>query len=195
MVDSIYSMDFAILDFIREHITCRFLDVFLGIFTTLGNAGIVWIAVALAMLCTKKHRLLGIKLAAALIICLLVGNLGLKPLVARPRPFLINTAVIPTISPPSGFSFPSGHTFSAFASSTVMLLDRPRYTKAGVICIISAVIIAFSRLYFYVHYPTDVLVGVIMGAAAAFAVHNIFKAVMRRRSTETDTDKNLSSQD
>ena len=55
-MELIRSIDFSVLDFIREHLSCRFLDIFLGIFTTLGNGGIVWIVLTVGLLISKKHR-------------------------------------------------------------------------------------------------------------------------------------------
>ena len=87
----------------------------------------------------------------------------LKPLIARLRPFTVNTAIELLIPPPSDFSFPSGHTFASFASATAILKNNRRL---GIPAIILAVLIAFSRLYLYVHYPTDVFFGLLLGILA-----------------------------
>lgn len=166
----IQSIDFAVLDFIREHLSCRFLDIFLGIFTYLGNFGAVWIAVTLFMLISKKHRRLGIVMAIGLIFCLLTGNVLLKNLVARDRPFIVNTDIIPIISPPSGYSFPSGHSYSSFMAAAIMSKYSRRLAAAA---IPGAILIAFSRLYFYVHFPTDVLIGSVMGIVFGLVIYKL----------------------
>lgn len=99
-------------------------------------------------------------MGCALILCLLIGNLFLKPVVARVRPFDINTAIDILIKKPLDFSFPSGHTMSSFAAATVLIyMDK----KIGAISLILATIIGFSRLYLYVHYPSDVVIGLLIG--------------------------------
>ena len=155
----IYNMDIAILDWIQSVFKCAFLDWFMPIVTSLGNAGIVWIIICVLLLIYKKTRKYGVMMGCALILCLL-GNLFLKPVVARVRPFDINTAIDILIKKPLDFSFPSGHTMSSFAAATVLIyMDK----KIGAISLILATIIGFSRLYLYVHYPSDVIVGLFMG--------------------------------
>ena len=101
--------EFVVLDWIQEHLACAFLDTFIPIFTSLGNAGICWIIAALVLICTKKYRANGIVMLLALLVGALIGNLTLKPLIARPRPcWEIN--MTPLIPIPEDFSFPSGHT-------------------------------------------------------------------------------------
>ncbi|MDU4939810.1 MAG: phosphatase PAP2 family protein [Clostridium sp.] len=156
----IYNMDITILDWIQSVFKCAFLDWFMPIVTSLGNAGIVWIIICVLLLTYKKTRKYGVMMGCALILCLLIGNLFLKPVVARVRPFDINTAIDILIKKPLDFSFPSGHTMSSFAAATVLIyMDK----KIGVISLILATIIGFSRLYLYVHYPSDVIVGLFMG--------------------------------
>ena len=156
----IYNMDIAILDWFQSVFKCAFLDWFMPIVTSLGNAGIVWIIICVLLLIYKKTRKYGVMMGCALILCLLIGNLFLKPVVARVRPFDINTAIDILIKKPLDFSFPSGHTMSSFAAATVLIyMDK----KIGAISLILATIIGFSRLYLYVHYPSDVIVGLFMG--------------------------------
>lgn len=166
----IQSIDFAVLDYIREHLSCRFLDIFLGILTYMGNGGAVWIAVTIFMLISKNHRRLGIVMAIGLIFCLLTGNILLKNLVARDRPFIVNTDIIPIISPPSGYSFPSGHSYSSFMAAAILSKYSRRLAAAA---IPGAVLIAFSRLYFYVHFPTDVLIGSVMGIVFGLVIYKL----------------------
>lgn len=138
------------------------LDAVLGLFTTLGNSGVIWIAVAIVLLCTKRYRKEGLALSLALLLCLLFGNLLLKNVIARMRPFLANPEIRLLISPPSGYSFPSGHTYSSFAAAFVLHRTDRRFSVPA---FLAAALIGFSRIYFQVHYLTDVLAGVLLGLA------------------------------
>ena len=181
MADAIYSIDFTVLEFIHGHLSCGFMDVLMKIFTYAGNGGAVWIALTLILLFTKKHRRLGIAMAIGLVSCLVIGNLLMKNLIARDRPFIVRPEILLAISPPSGYSFPSGHSFSSFVSAAILA----RYSsKAAVIAIPTAVLIAFSRLYFSVHFPTDVLCGTALGIVIGLAV---YKLVMKKASPLPDT--------
>lgn len=118
--------------------------------TALGNAGILWIIITVIFLLSKKYRNTGFVMAAALILDLIGCNLILKPLVARERPFEINSAVNLLISAPKDYSFPSGHTAASFAAVGAMCFTKYKQWKIfGVI----ALIIAFSRLYLIRAFP------------------------------------------
>lgn len=160
------SVEFAILDFIRNNLTSPIMDKIMVFITTLGNAGAIWIVLTLLMLCSKKYRRTGIMLGAGLVVCLIVGNLILKPLIARPRPFLVKEGIRLIINAPRDFSFPSGHTLSSVICAVILFL---RHRNMGIYALILAVVIAFSRLYLYVHFPSDVLFGAIIGVIIAFA--------------------------
>lgn len=167
MLDAIYEIDFAILAFIREHLSCSAMDVLLKLFTYAGNWGIVWIAITIGLLISKKHRKLGISMAIGLLVCLAIGNLLMKPLIARDRPFIADPSITLVISPPTDYSFPSAHSFSSFVSASILA----KYSrKAAVFAIPGAILIAFSRLYFCVHFPTDVICGAALGIIAGLTV-------------------------
>lgn len=170
-MELLYSIDFAILEAIQQ-IRCAFLDYFFAFFSYLGNAGFIWIATGLALLFFRKTRATGAILLAALTITFLIGHFGIKPLVARPRPFLVNTSVNLFIGAPSDHSFPSGHSSTAAACATVLLI---REKKLGFIALAVAVLIMFSRLYNYVHYPSDVLCGAVLGILCALLTIFVFK--------------------
>lgn len=172
-MDFIKNIDFSILNFIQNNCRNVYMDTFMPIITMLGNSGALWIGIAIIILINKKYRKYGYMLVVALILTLIIGNLTLKPLVGRLRPFdvipLINGLLI---NNPLDFSFPSGHTMCSFASSIVMLkLNK----NLGIFCIILSSIIGFSRLYLYVHYPSDVLVGMIIGVLVGSATVRLFK--------------------
>lgn len=129
--------------------------------TSLGNAGFIWILLAAVLLAVPRTRRTGLVLAAALLFDLLFCNLLLKPLAARIRPFDVNTSVQLLIPAPQDFSFPSGHTAASFAAVAALYLSGGKRLWKAVLLL--AVLIAFSRLYLYVHYPTDVLGGAAVG--------------------------------
>ena len=152
--------EIKILDFIRERLACPFLDAVMPLITSLANGGIIWIIAAVLLLIFKKSRKTGFSVALALITGLIIGNLILKNLVGRIRPYEFNEGVEILVARLSDYSFPSGHTLASFEAATVLLI---RDKRLGVPALVLAVAIAFSRLYLYVHYPTDVLAGIILG--------------------------------
>ncbi len=183
-MEAILGFDFAILDFIRENITNPVLDVVMKIITGSGNAGIIWIAAALLCLIFKKTRKAGVCMAIALILGLVICNLTLKPIIARPRPFMLREEIELIISAPSGFSFPSGHTVSSFAAAFGLFIY---HKKLGIVALIWAILVAVSRLYMYVHYPTDVLTGIVIGILCAVIgmviVNKFYEPVSKRLTT------------
>ena len=128
--------------------------------TKLGDAGIFWIILTLIFLIIPKMRKTGVTMAAALIVDLLLCNVLLKNLVARTRPYDVNTTVELLVAKLRDYSFPSGHTTSSFAATTVMFFMHP---ILAIPMLFLAALIAFSRTYLLVHYITDVLAGVALG--------------------------------
>ncbi|MDD6023573.1 MAG: phosphatase PAP2 family protein [Oscillospiraceae bacterium] len=156
----ITELDFRILDWIREHLQCGFLDGAMQAVSFLGEAGWVFVLIAVAMLLRKETRPVGLAIAVSLALSLLVCNGVLKNLVARPRPFHLRPETLLIVSPPGEFSFPSGHTSAAFAFAGAMLGMKNRYRWAAMAF---GILMGFSRLYLYVHFPTDVIGGVVSG--------------------------------
>lgn len=168
----ITQIDFTILDFLHEKLSCAFLDYFFRFFTLLGNGGIVWFIAAAILLCSKKYRRGGIVMLCALALGFLTGNLIFKPLVARARPCWINDSVTLLISVPRDYSFPSGHTLSSVICCTVLMKLNRKFTFFALPL---AVLIAFSRLYLYVHFPSDVLFSVGYGILIGILVFKLSK--------------------
>lgn len=158
--------ELKVLDFIHEHFTCDFLDFFMPLITKFGDKGIFWISVAVLLIIFKKTRKTGITMGLALALGAVICNLILKNAVARIRPYEINPIMSAELLVPalSDFSFPSGHTVASFEAATVLLINDRRF---GIPSLVLAVLIAFSRLYLYVHYPTDVLFGAVLGISVA----------------------------
>ena len=164
--------DLPILDWIAEHLGCPALNIIMPAITHLGDGGILWILLALVLLCLPKYRKTGFAMGCALLMGLLICNLCLKPVIGRMRPFdyqLLHGRVIPLlIEAPKDFSFPSGHTIASFEAATALLI---RHRKLGIAAMVLAGLIAFSRLYLYVHYPTDVLTSIVLGVGIGILAH------------------------
>lgn len=164
-------MDFAILNAIQEYLRSPFLDAVMPFVTHLGDLGIIWLVAAAALVAQPKRRIYGIAVVIALILAVIVGSLILKPLIGRVRPYEAVGGFPLLIPPPSGDSFPSNHSMASFAAATVICL----LPKAGrgvlaikIAAVVVAALIAFSRLYLYVHFPSDILIGAIIGIALGF---------------------------
>ena len=144
------------------------LDRLMSGISTLGNGGLCFILLGLVLLCFRKTRRMGAAVLLSLLAGLLVGNLGLKPLVMRRRPCWIDESVPLLLSVPKDYSFPSGHSLAAFETAVSIFLYHRR---AGVVMLLFAALMAFSRMYLFVHFPTDVLAGILLGTFLAWFVH------------------------
>lgn len=171
------NIELAILDFIRDNLTHPMLDSVMKFITFFGDAGWFWIVLGVVLLFFKKTRKMGITVCFALLLNLLLCNITLKPLVARVRPFDLAEGGELIITKPSDFSFPSGHTSVSFAGASAIFAHDKKY---GIFALIFAVLIAISRLYLYVHFPTDVLAGAIVGAFCAMVSYYTFKAIFKK---------------
>ena len=160
ILQSIQQLDGEILLLIQQYLRTDMLTPFMKSVTFLGNGGWFWILCADVLLAVPKTRKPGYAAALSLIFGAIVTNLLLKNIVARPRPFAEIAALIPMITKPKDFSFPSGHTTASFAVALVMLRMLPK--KFGIPAVVLAALVAFSRLYLGVHYPTDVLAGFVI---------------------------------
>ncbi len=164
------SFDLPILDWIQANLQSGFMDLIMPIITLFGEDGIFWIAWALILICIPKTRKTGVGMIIALLLGLLICNATLKPLVQRPRPYdfqwtEFGREIQLLIEAQHDYSFPSGHTIACFEASVVLMLNDKRM---GIPALIIAVLCSFSRLYLYVHYPTDVLASIVLGTALAF---------------------------
>lgn len=151
--------------------------------TSLGNAGIIWICLAVVLLLIPRTRKSGFIVMSALVLDVILCNGILKHVFARVRPCDINTAVQLLVARPTDYSFPSGHTAASFAAvSALFFAGEKKLWKPSLVI---AVLIAFSRLYLYVHYPTDILGGIVVGIACGYVgklcVEHASKLIMHRR--------------
>ena len=165
---SAISFDLPVLDWIQANMQSGFMDKFMPFITKFGDHGTFWMIVAALLFLFPKTRKTGLGMAIAMMIGLLVCNVTLKPLVGRIRPYDLQAELGVTIQllgeRMHDFSFPSGHTIASFEAAVVMLKNSK---KLGIPAMILAVLISFSRLYLYVHYPTDVIASIILGTLFA----------------------------
>lgn len=192
-------MEIKILDWIQSMRT-PIGDNAIPVITKLGDAGMVWIFLSAVLFIIPKTRKSGAILAAALCVDVVLCNGILKNLFRRIRPCDVNTSIQLLVARPDDFSFPSGHTAASFAAVTaLMLVGKRKYQKGMPVCqkktaierklwipaLALAVFIAFSRLYLYVHYPTDILGGIAVGIFAGYAGNWIVDQLGKRRKNES----------
>ncbi len=163
-------MEFYILNFIQEHLRNGVLDKLMPIVSFMGKLSLIWIILTAVCLLVKKTRPLGRSLACDMIFNLIACNGIIKTIVGRMRPCVLNTSVNLITSVPIDASFPSGHTLYAFGAATILFI----YHKGiGLAAYAFAFLMGFSRMYLYVHFPTDVLFGAIFGVVFAVLAYRI----------------------
>ena len=178
-MEALFQLDGNILLWIQEYIRNDFLTPIFKFITSLGDEGYIWIAIAIILLFVKKYRKVGLMVGASLLGSLLFNNMIVKNIVARPRPYRMMETLTILIPEPGEYSFPSGHTSSSFAAGVVLYLMLPK--KYGVPAMILAFLIGISRLYVGVHYPTDVLGGIVMGTLIAVAVVKVTGLIEKKK--------------
>lgn len=192
-MNSLSLAELSILDWIAQHCHTDWLDTVMPVISWLGNSGAVWILLGLGILVlSRRQRATGFQVLLALLLSLIICNLILKNGVGRIRPFALNDAVELLIPPPGDPSFPSGHTSASFAAAAVLLLTRWQGRWAALVL---AGLIAFSRLYLYVHFPTDVLGGLVVGVLCGVLAVTIWNrwlasSPLGRKLTGTQENKN-----
>lgn len=178
MMDAITAIDGQILLFIQEHIRCAFLTPIMKFASLIGDAGIVWILAALVLLIFPKTRRRGLDAALCLAAAAIINNLVIKNLVARPRPFLTISELELIIEPLTSYSFPSGHACASFAAA--FAIARGFHDRHGGWVYLPAAVIALSRIYVGIHYPTDILAGAIIGTLCAWGVYALSQRFIRQ---------------
>ena len=170
------SFEIQILRFVQETFSCGFLDAIFKFISYIGNKGAIWIVCALVLCVFKKTRKAGIISAISLIFCLTIGNMTLKPLIGRMRPYEFDTTLKVIIPLLKDASFPSGHTMAAFAfcHSTAKIYKKyrmPLYTLAT--------FMGLSRIYLCMHFPTDVIFGAFFGICFAITAAKIYELIAK----------------
>lgn len=177
MIEFITQMDRSIILYVYESMRLPALDAMMVVVTTLGNKGYIWMLLALGFMLNKKTRTVGIVTLSALLLTTVIGEGILKQLVERPRPYVDFPDIQPLIEKLASYSFPSGHTASSFAAS--MVLGRYLKKYAAVFWSL-AVIMGFSRLYLFVHYPSDIVAGALLGVACAAVIITVYEKIFKR---------------
>lgn len=170
-------MDAAIVAWVVNNLRHPILNPVMIFFTNLGELGLFWISIGLCLCISKKYRCHGILMLLSLAVGCLLGEGILKHLIARMRP--VDALHLPLlIKHPGGYSFPSGHSCSSFAAA-VSLWYANRKWRLGAVSLAS--LIAFSRLYHGVHYPTDILFGAALGILVAVLLHRYLLCLLEKK--------------
>jgi len=181
MFNNIQGIDEAILFYIQNNLRNPVIDQVMLFFTALGNSGLIWYAIAVILLFNKRYQRCGITLIISVSLAMLIGDELLKPLFERVRPCNKFPDIAMLLARPKSYSFPSGHAMISFAAACVLNYYKPLF---GILAYILASIIAFSRLYLFVHYPSDVLGGMLFGTICSmliiYGLNNIFRNIEHR---------------
>ncbi len=156
--------------------------------TNLGTLGAIWLVIGIAFLFYKKTREMGVVVILAIVLSGVINSLVLKNIFARPRPFTEVAWVNAIIAEPSDYSFPSGHTFASFAAAYVILKYNKKYGGAAYIV---AILIAFSRVYLGVHYPTDIIAGAILGTVCGACSIKLYPKLLHYTKNKKHRINNL----
>ncbi len=176
--------EFAVLNYIQNNLRNGWLDIIMPMISMLGAFGAAWIIMALGSLFFKKTKEFGKTLTFTLLFDLIPCNFTFKPIVNRVRPYDLNTTIQIIVPPEIDPSFPSGHTFFAFSAATICFIYNK---KLGVCMYILAALIAFSRLYLYVHFPTDVAFGAVLGILSSIGAYYIEKLILKKEHSVKET--------
>ena len=176
MTSLIQNLDANALLYIQNHLRFAFLNTFMVFITSLGDSGLLWILLGFVLLIPKKTRRGAFNALICLSIAFFINDFVIKGLVSRPRPYLTIKSLSILVEPLSSFSFPSGHADSSFAMAFALTLA---FGRRGAIAFIPAALIAFSRCYVGVHYPSDVIAGAIVGTLVSWGVYVLLKKYVK----------------
>lgn len=168
-MDNLGLNEIKFLIWIQENMRSDFMDASMKFFTKIGDTGMIWIIFGLIFLAVAKYRKIGFRVIFSIFFSALICNLILKNYVARIRPYDLYTYVELIIEKQNDFSFPSGHTSASIAAAVAIFKSKLMYKKMnlGYLFLILALVMSFSRMYLFMHYPSDVLGGIITGILSA----------------------------
>ncbi len=175
-MENFQDIEFDIL-FYLQSLHNPILDKIMVNITSLGNLGAIWFIISIVLMIIKRYRRYGVLLFVTLALTGCLGSFVIKPLIARSRPCDVFKEVDILIRHPGGFSFPSGHTYLSFAAATVICFMNK---KLGILAFIFAVVMGFSRMYLFVHFPSDVVAGALLGVVVALFNISIYKALQNK---------------
>lgn len=175
-MEMIETVDFAILDVIQNMLRCGAADAVMAAVSRIGG-GVIWIMIGIALLFFPKYRFCGIAMLGAITAAFLLTEFAVKLLVLRERPYLLNPEIVLAVPEPSGTSFPSAHTSTSFASAVPLFRGKRLW---GILGCCFAALVGFSRLYLYVHFPSDVLAGAVLGAGIGLLFSFLFEKFQKK---------------
>lgn len=164
--------DFPILYFIQEHIVSPAFNSIMIFSSAIGEYGAVWLFISFILLFSRKTRVCGILMICAMAFCFITGEIVTKNLICRIRPCFQDLTVHMLVEKPNSYSFPSGHSSSSFAAAVVVFYFNK---KLGFLTLLMAAVIAFSRMYLFVHFPSDVFAGILWGIIGALLIIFIYR--------------------
>lgn len=176
MTAAVLEFDAEILRFVQESIRFPALTAVMRFFSTIGDMGLVWILLGLVLVCIRRTRRGGIDMLCALTVEFALCDLVIKRLAARARPYLLLEWLELLVHEEASFSFPSGHSASSFACAAALTCA---FGKKGALAFIPAALIALSRIYVGVHYPSDVLIGAVLGSVVGVVVFKVSHKIVR----------------
>ncbi len=163
----ITAIDFRVLNAIQRKMRCRALDCIMPKVSMAGNFGMVWLLTAVLFLTSESYEDAGVKIICGLSAGVILGNLLLKNIFSRPRPFQTDKTKTLLIKAPQDYSFPSGHALSSAISTVILVHTNIIF---GMLALALCLMILFSRMYLYVHYPSDIAGGIVLGVIKSQAV-------------------------
>lgn len=163
-------MDVTILTYVQNHFHNRFTDFFFTFLSRMGNGGAVWFCFAFYLFSNQRQKRYALMLFFSIALAHLISQI-LKPIIGRPRPFVAYPGQHLLIHTPGGYSCPSGHSATSFAAATVLCMAGKQF---GIVAVILAFGIAFSRIFLFVHYPSDTVIGAVLGIFCAFLIYFLY---------------------
>lgn len=165
----LYEQDRRLYLVIHSRLRAQWLDPIMVWFTKAGTKGMLWLGLSAGLFIdgSPHARYVALMSVAALLLSEGVTNGLLKPLVRRERPFAHPGLAALLVNAPGPHSWPSAHASSSFAAAGVLAFAYPLWAVAFLLV---ALLVAYSRVYVGVHYPLDVVAGLVLGLAAAMAI-------------------------
>lgn len=185
MVQQAFELEEQILLFVQDHMRNAALTPVMKGITMLGDMGAVWILISIGLCLSKRWRKTGVTGMCAIGLSVMVNNVFLKNLIGRTRPFDVISGLVPLITKPTDYSFPSGHTACSFAVAFLLFRKLPK--RYGIPCLILAALIGFSRIYLGVHYASDVLAGAISGIVLSYVAEYLVNTAEQTKEAIHET--------
>lgn len=170
-MDTILALDSSILLFIQDNLRCSILNFIMKIFSAMGDGVVILAIMAVIFLLFPKCRRASFYAVCAIAFCFVINNLILKNWVARIRPYEVVDGLELIIAIADDWSFPSGHACAAFAAAFMFTKCKGGWWG---LTYIPAALIALSRIYVGIHYPTDIIAGAAIGTLGALLVYIVF---------------------